>query len=308
MLTTVELAQFAPLPVRMLDGATMPTDAQVELGRALFYETLLSGGHNVSCNSCHALNGFGADGRARSFGDHGQMGDRNAPSVYNAAGQIAQFWDGRAATVEEQAKGPVLNPAEMGMPTPDAVLEHLRESPKYVEQFRAAFPDETAPITYDNVGRAIGAFERGLVTPSRWDTFLAGEAAALTAEEQRGAKVFIRTGCSGCHNGAYVGGGLFAKVGVNSPWPMLADSGRYRVTKKPEDILVFKVPSLRNVAMTAPYFSDGSTRTLEEAIRLMARHQLGRDLIDADVASMRSYLTALTGTIPVEYVASPQLP
>jgi cytochrome c peroxidase len=307
-LTAAELAQFAPLPARMLDGASVPTDAQVDLGRMLFYETLLSGSHNVSCNSCHALNGFGADGRPRSFGDHGQAGDRNAPSVYNAAGQVAQFWDGRAATVEEQAKGPVLNPAEMGMPSPDAVLDHLRESATYRKLFRAAFPDEATPITYDNVGRAIGAFERGLVTPSRWDAFLAGDSGVLTAEERRGAKVFIKAGCASCHNGAYVGGGTFTKAGVNSPWPMQADSGRYRVTKKPGDMFVFKVPSLRNVAMTGPYFSDGSIVTLENAVHLMGRHQLGRDLSEADVASVSSYLAALTGTIPVTYIASPRLP
>jgi cytochrome c peroxidase len=308
VLTETELALFAPIPERMTDGSAVSTGAQIALGRALFYETLLSGNHNVSCNSCHALNGFGADGRARSFGDHGQRGDRNAPSVYNAAGQIAQFWDGRAPTVEEQAKGPVLNPVEMGMPDPDAVLAHMRESAAYREMFRVAFPDDPAPITYDNIGRAIGAFERGLVTPARWDVFLGGERTVLTAEEQRGAKTFVVAGCAGCHRGVYVGGSMFAKAGVRSPWPMPADSGRYRVTRNPDDVFVFKVPSLRNVAMTGPYFSDGSVANLEEAIRLMGRHQLGRELSDEDVAAVGAFLGALTGTIPVEYVAQPPLP
>jgi cytochrome c peroxidase len=307
-LTSAELAAFAPLPTRMLADSAAPSEDVVALGRALFYETLLSGGHNVSCNSCHPLNGFGADGRARSFGDHGQTGGRNAPSVYNAAGQIAQFWDGRAATVEEQAKGPVLNPAEMGMPDAEAVLIHLRAMPIYRAQFAKAFPGERTPITYDNVGKAIGAFERGLVTPSRWDAALGGDTTALTPDERHGARLFVATGCAACHNGAYVGGSMYMKAGLKTPWPIVADSGRFAVTKKPEDLFVFKVPSLRNVAMTGPYFSDGSVASLDEAIRLMGRHQIGVELSAADIASLKAFLGALTGTIPVAYTAFPQLP
>ena len=307
-LTKADLAVFAPLPARMVSGVTPPTDAQVLLGRSLYYETLLSGGHNVSCNSCHPLNGYGADGRARSFGDHGQTGGRNAPSVYNAADQIAQFWDGRAASVEEQAKGPVLNPAEMGMPNAEAVLEHLRASAAYRTQFAAAFPADKAPITYDNVGKAIGAFERGLVTPARWDSFLGGDDAALTAEEMRGAKLFVAAGCSGCHGGAYVGGSAFMKAGLKTPWPSTADSGRFAVTRKADDMWVFKVPSLRNVDKTGPYFSDGGVASLDDAIRLMGRHQLGMEFNEAQIKDLRAFLGALTGVIPVPYVAQPQLP
>ena len=307
-LTKADLAVFAPLPARMVAGVTPPTDAQVALGRTLYYETVLSGGHNVSCNSCHPLNGFGADGRARSFGDHGQTGGRNAPSVYNAADQVAQFWDGRAASVEEQAKGPVLNPAEMGMPNPDAVLAHLRESAAYRAQFAAAFPAERTPITYDNVGKAIGAFERGLVTPARWDNYLGGDDAALTVEEKRGAKLFVAAGCTACHAGAYMGGAVFMKAGLKSPWPVTTDSGRFAVTQKPEDMFVFKVPSLRNVDKTGPYFSDGGEASLDQAIRLMGRHQLGMEFNDAQIRDLRAFLGALTGTIPVPYIAHPQLP
>ncbi len=307
-LTPGELAAFAPLPTQMLAGAVAPSEDVVALGRALFYETVLSGGHNVSCNSCHPLNGFGADGRARSFGDHGQTGGRNAPTVYNAAGQIAQFWDGRAATVEEQAKGPILNPAEMGMPDAEAVLVHLRAMPTYRAQFAKAFPGERTPITYDNAGKAIGAFERGLVTPSRWDAALGGDTTALTPDERQGARLFVSTGCAACHNGAYVGGSMYMRAGLKSPWPMHGDSGRYAVTRKPEDLFVFKVPSLRNVAMTGPYFSDGSVATLDEAILLMGRHQIGVELSTHDVALLKAFLGSLTGTIPVAYIAYPQLP
>jgi len=307
-LSRVELAMFAPLPSYMAGERAHPTGAQVNLGRQLYHETLLSGGHDVSCNSCHALNGYGADGRRVSFGSHGLTGGRNAPTVYNAAGQVAQFWDGRAADVEEQAKGPILNPDEMAMPNSGAVLDHMRASARYRAAFRAAFPNEAQPITYDNVGRAIGAFERGLVTPSRWDKFLAGDSSALSAEEQRGAATFVRVGCAGCHNGAYVGGASFQKLGLVKPWPTSTDSGRIKVTHKPSDLFVFKVPTLRNVEKTSPYFHDGSIASLDEAIRLMARHQLGVELTDAQVRDIHAWLGSLTGELPATYIAEPRLP
>lgn len=307
-LTSAELAVFTPLPAVMRGPGAAPTTEQVALGRALFYETRLSNGHDVSCNSCHALNGYGADGRRVSFGHRGQTGSRNAPTVYNAAGHVAQFWDGRASTIEAQAKGPILNPAEMGMPDSGAVLAHMRETPAYVAAFRAAFPGERQPITYDNVGRAIGAFERGLVTPARWDRFLAGDSTALTPEEQRGAATFVRVGCAGCHNGAYVGGGSFQKLGLVRPWPSHADSGRFTVTHQPGDLYAFKVPSLRNVVMTGPYFHDGSVASLDSAIRLMGRHQLGAELTDTQIRSIHAWLGALTGTLPEGYIAEPPLP
>jgi cytochrome c peroxidase len=307
-LSRAELAVFAPLPSFMTTGGSRPSEAEVKLGRRLYYETVLSGGHDVSCNTCHALNGYGADGRRVSFGSHGMTGGRNAPTVYNAAGQIAQFWDGRAPSVEEQAKGPILNPAEMAMPNSGAVLDHMRASPEYRAAFRAAFPNEAQPITYDNVGRAIGAFERGLVTPSRWDKFLAGDSSALTADEQRGAATFVRVGCAGCHNGPYVGGQSYQKLGLVKPWPSSTDSGRIKVTHNPADLFVFKVPTLRNVEKTGPYFHDGSVASLDEAIRLMGRHQLGKELTDAQVRDIHVWLGSLTGELPKAYIAEPQLP
>lgn len=303
-----ELAVFAPLPAVMSPDGRAASPSMVALGRRLYHETVLSGGHDVSCNSCHALNGYGADGRALSFGSHGLLGGRNAPTVYNAAGHVAQFWDGRAATVEEQAKGPILNPAEMAMPDPGAVLDHLRASSEYRAAFHAAFPNEAQPITYDNVGRAIGAFERGLVTPARWDKFLAGDSSALSADEQRGAATFIRVGCSSCHNGAYVGGQSFMRLGASRPWPGLADSGRVKVTKQPADLYVFKVAALRNVEKTGPYFHDGSVAGLDSAIRMMARHQLGVELTNAQVRDIHTWLGSLTGELPAEYIAQPPLP
>jgi cytochrome c peroxidase len=303
-----ELALFAPLPRVMAAPGVATTSEQVALGRKLFHEPLLSSGHDVSCNSCHGLNAYGADGRRVSFGDLGHAGDRNAPSVYNAAGQIAQFWDGRAATVEEQAKGPILNPGEMAMPDPKAVLAHLRASPEYVQAFAVAFPGEKQPITYDNVGHAIGAFERGLVTPSRWDRYLEGDSTALSPAELRGFTTFVRLGCSSCHAGPYVGGQSFQKLGLVRPWPALKDSGRIVVTHKPSDLYVFKVPSLRNVEKTAPYFHDGAVASLDSAILLMGRHQLGRELTPAQIASIQTWFGALTGELPAAYIASPPRP
>jgi cytochrome c peroxidase len=299
---------FAPLPARMDAAGGAPSEARIALGRTLFYETLLSDGHDVSCNSCHALNGYGADGRNVSFGHKGQQGSRNANTVYNAAGQVAQFWDGRDPNVEEQAKGPILNPAEMGMPNAGAVLEHLRASAKYRAAFAAAFRGESDPITYDNVGRAIGAFERGLVTPSRWDAYLKGDTAAITMQEKRGARTFVAAGCTACHAGAYVGGAMFEKAGLVNPWPLTADSGRIAVTKLPADRYVFKVPVLRNVEKTGPYFSDGSVASLDSAIVMMGHYQLGVALTAPQVRDIHAWLRSLTGQIPVTYVAEPQLP
>lgn len=301
-----ELTLFAPLPGVMAPPDQSPTAAQIALGRRLYYETLLSQSHAMSCNSCHPLNAYGADGRKVSLGDQGQPGGRNAPTVYNAAGHLAQFWDGRAPTVEAQAKGPILNPVEMNMTDSGAVLDHLESIPSYVSDFAAAFPNERQPITYDNVGRAIGAFERGLVTPARWDRFLGGNQMALNSDERHGFATFVRVGCVSCHNGAYVGGNSYQKLGRVSPWPALADSGRVIVTHSPNDLYVFKVAALRNVEMTAPYLHDGSIASLPTMIRMMGQHQLGVTLTESQVRDIRAWLQTLTGEIPVSYVAYPQ--
>jgi cytochrome c peroxidase len=281
------------------------TPAKIELGRQLFYEQRFSITQKLSCNSCHGLTTYGVDNEPTSLGHAGQRGTRNSPSVYVAAFQFAQFWDGRAANVEEQAKGPILNPVEMGMPSPDIVTKTLKAVPGYAPLFAAAFPGEPDPINYDNMARAIGAFERKLSTPSPFDAFLGGKADALSDTQIAGLQRFMDTGCTACHNGAPVGGLLFQKLGLVNAYPT-EDLGRYQVTKQDADKFFFKVPSLRNVAKTSPYFHDGSIKTLDEAIRLMAWHQLGKQLTPAEIQSIAAFLGSLTGTIDAAYIAKPE--
>jgi cytochrome c peroxidase len=284
------------------------TAAKIDLGRMLYYDPRLSKNNDVSCNSCHDLESYGVDGKAVSTGHLSQQGGRNAPSVYHAAGHIAQFWDGRALDVEEQAKGPVLNPIEMAMPSAQEVEMRLRRIPGYVEAFAKAFPEDSQPVTFDNMARAIGVFERKLVTPSRWDRFLAGDRHAVTAEEMAGHREFMNGGCVACHTGTYVGGGLFHRLGAEKPWPVSTDLGRIEVTKALTDRMVFKVPSLRNVQKTAPYFHDGRVATLEQAVKLMGEFQLGEDLSADQVKAIVAWLGTLTGEIPHEYIRRPTLP
>ena len=296
------------LPQEMSSDANPITDAKVNLGRMLFYDPRLSKGRDVSCNSCHSLQAYGVDGKPVSSGHLGQVGGRNSPSVYHAAGHVAQFWDGRAADVEEQAKGPVLNPVEMAMASAADVEATLRSIPGYRAPFRAAFPDSAEPVTFDNMARAIGAFERKLVTPSRWDRFLNGEHSAITQNEMAGHHEFMHQGCATCHNGPYVGGRMFQKLGAGKPWPVATDLGRIEVTKHAADRMVFKVPSLRNVKQTGPYFHDGRIATLENAVRLMADYQLNTKLEDRQVQQIVAWLGTLTGEIPSAYIRAPVLP
>ena len=309
---TINLPQlrlmFAALPSRF-DSPTNPaTPAKIDLGRMLYLDPRLSKAQDLSCNSCHLLDHGGDDGARFSTGHKGQLGGRNAPTVFNAAGQLAQFWDGRAATVEAQAQGPVLNPVEMAMPDPGYVLRVLTSIPGYVRAFAAAFPGEAAPITIDNFGRAIGAFERGLVTPGRFDALLAGDDAALTSAERAGLATFVTVGCTTCHAGPLLGGTMYMKLGLVQPYGNAADQGRFDATKLDSDRMFFKVPSLRNVAVTPPYFHDGSQPDLPTAVREMARLQLGKVMSDADVAAVVGFLEVLTAPPPAAYVAVPALP
>lgn len=303
------LAAFGPLPAVMESKANPLTEDKITLGRALYYETRLSASNEISCNTCHVLSVDGADSRKTSTGHKKQTGKRNAPTVYNAAGHFVQFWDGRAATVEEQAKGPITNPVEMAMQDEKSVLAEIRRVKWYQTQFKKVYPEAAGDgITMDNLANAIGAFERKLVTPSRWDKLLAGDNTALTAEEKAGFKKFAEVGCPTCHSGVYVGGAMYQKLGLAKPWPKEDDLGRYEVTKQDVDKMMFKVPSLRNIEKTAPYFHDGSVATLPEAVKLMARHQLGKEISDADVASIVTFLKSLTGEIPKDYVAEYKVP
>ena len=298
-------------PVRTVlepEGSPPPSDAMIDLGRMLFFDKRLSKDHDLSCNSCHRLDRFGVDNETTSIGAKGARGRRNSPTVYHAAGHFTAFWDGRAGSVEEQAKGPLVNPAEMAMADGNAVVAALDHIPGYAAVFKTAFPGDASPVTYDNVGRAIGAFERKLVTPSRWDHYLSGDQEALTATEVSGLKLFTDLGCMTCHTGEFVGGSMFQKVGVAAPWPNQGDQGRFEVTKLSSDHMLFKVPSLRDVAKTAPYFHDGSAKTLEEAVTMMARFQVGEELTPADVKSIVAWLGSLTGELPTGYIQQPRLP
>ena len=254
------------------------------------------------------LDAYGVDNKPTSPGHKGQLGGRNSPTSYNAALHFVQFWDGRAADVEAQAKGPVLNPVEMAMASEEAVVDVLRSIPGYKDAFKAAFPADEPPITYDNMAKAIGAFERGLVTKnSRFDKYLGGDAAALTDEEKAGLDLFVSTGCTTCHMGATMGGQMYQKIGVVHPYETM-DMGRKEVTQQDADEKMFKVPSLRNIDKTGPYFHDGKVETLEEAVRLMAHHQLGKELQADEIAKIVAFLKTATGELPTEYIAKPTLP
>ncbi|TDU68195.1 cytochrome c peroxidase [Prosthecobacter fusiformis] len=302
------LAMFKPLPEVAPSQDNELTEAKTNLGRMLYYETRLSKNGKMSCNSCHMLDKFGQDNLPFSPGHEGKLGGRSSPTVYNAALHIAQFWDGRATTVEEQAKGPVLNPVEMGMASANDVVAVLKSIPGYVEAFKAAFPGEAEPVNYDNFGKAVGAFERRLVTPSRWDDYLRGRKEALTVDEQKGYETFAKAGCATCHNGPAIGGAMYHKLGLVKAWPGLKDLGRYEATHVDGDKHFFKVSGLRNVTETGPYLHDGSVKTLEDMVRMMGEHQLGKMLTDEETASIVTFLKSLKGEIPKEYIAQPKLP
>jgi cytochrome c peroxidase len=300
------MAGFQALPAEIDSESNPVTPAKVELGRMLYFERRLSASGRLSCNSCHDLASYGVDNQPTSLGHRNQRGTRNSPTVYNAAAHFAQFWDGRAATVEEQAKGPILNPVEMAMPSEAAAVAAIRSVPEYVGQFQAAFPGEADPITFDNIANAIGAFERKLVTPSRWDRFLEGDGRALNAEERAGLHWFMHSGCAGCHSGTLVGGNSFQRLGAAAPYPETSDLGRFQVTRQAFDRMIFKVPSLRNVEMTAPYFHNGKVATLDEAVARMARYQLGVELTPDEKRVVIAWLKTLTGVLPAEYISAPR--
>jgi cytochrome c peroxidase len=288
--------------------AKKDTAERIALGRMLFFENRLSKNHDLSCNSCHALASFGVDGKATSEGHKGQKGNRNSPTVFHAAGHIAQFWDGRAATLEDQAAGPMLNPAEMAMPSEKHVLTTLNSIPQYVKAFKTAFPGDKKPVSVTNVARSLAAFERELLTTSRFDKYLAGDEQALSEQERRGLNLFAGSGCTTCHNGPSVGGTSFQKLGLIEDYPT-EDKGRFAVTNDEEDLHKFRVPTLRNVEKTGPWFHDGSVKELATAVRLMGKHQLGMTLSDSEVDDIVAFLKSLTGELPgPEVLTPPQLP
>lgn len=281
---------YEALPTNVIDKKAEAH--KIELGQKLYFEKKLSINNKISCNSCHKLDGFGVDNEPTSPGHDGTRGDRNSPSSFNSATHVAQFWDGRSATVEEQALGPILNPIEHGLPNEAAALKKI-DTEEYRNLFAKAFPDKKQSFTYKNIGNAIGAFEKTLFFQSRFDRYLKGEVFAISEQEKRGMKKFESIGCTSCHDGATLGGNQYQKLGAVEPYKT-EDKGRYNVTKDEDDKYVFKVPSLRNVAKTFPYFHDGSIKSLEEAIKIMAKHQLGEKVTEEDVADIKAFLESLT--------------
>lgn len=289
---------FEPLPESM-PGSEKDTSEQIELGAALYFETALSINNTQSCNTCHLLDGAGAgtDGLSTSPGATGEKGRRNSPTTWNAGLQFLQFWDGRAATLEEQARSPILNSQEMGLQTEAQALQRLVAA-GYEEKFRTAYPDQPQPLVFGNILNALGAFQRTLITEDRFDEYLRGDKEVLSTQELRGLKTFVWTGCNACHNGPLLGGNSIMKLGVAKPYPNRDDKGRAEITGRVSDSYFFKVPPLRNVGLTGPYFHDGAVATLEQTVFGTALHQLGVELSDEDVADVSAFLRTLNNRRP----------
>lgn len=278
------------------------TPERVALGKMLYFDPRLSESHAISCNSCHMVGMGGVDLQETSLGHRWQHGGRNAPTVYNAVFDIAQFWDGRAKDLEQQAGGPLVNPVEMDT-TEAHVVEQLRAIPGYVQAFAKAFPGGGDAITFENIRRAIALFEATLITPNApFDRYLKSDAKALDASQREGLALFINKGCAACHAGINVGGAMYAPFGVvERPGAEILppdDRGRFAVTKTASDAYVFRVPSLRNVALTPPYFHSGKVWDLRQAVAVMGSSQLGAQLTDAEIDSITAFLGSLSGDQP----------
>jgi len=287
-------------PIQPIEPIKGLDPRKIDLGRRLFQDSRLSHNNQLSCESCHSLATGGTDRTARSVGINGAAGGISAPTVLNSAFNFRQFWDGRAATLESQVDGPLQSNLEMGS-TWAEVIQKLRQSPGYVQAFHQIYGDE---IRSEHVRDSIAEFERSLSTPnSRFDRYLRHQPNAITSRELQGYALFKLLGCASCHQGMNAGGNMYQKVGVMAPYftdrghITKADLGRFNVTGDPADTYMFKVPSLRNVALTAPYFHDGSAATLADAVRSMGKYQLGRPLSERDVELIVAFLKTLTGEL-----------
>ncbi len=294
---------FAVLPETADNPDNKVTIPKVKLGKILYNDTRLSLEGNNSCNSCHNLATYGVDNLPTSPGDAGNNGTRNSPTVFNAAFHFTQFWDGREKDVEAQAGGPVLNPVEMNIPSEEYLVKRLSADKKYQQLFTEAFPNEEKPLSFKNITYAIAAFERELITPSRFDNYLKGDENALSSEEKKGLKTYMDVGCTTCHAGALLGGNMYQKFGLfGDYWEYTnsseIDEGRMMVTKNEADKYLFKVPSLRNIDKTYPFFHDGSVEKLDNAVRIMAKVELNKDLSDIETKEIVAFLASLTGEAP----------
>jgi cytochrome c peroxidase len=302
-LMTSAQARFKPIPDKppALPG-NPASPAKVELGKMLYFDPRLSASHSISCNDCHNVGLGGVDGEEKSIGHKWQRGGRNAPTVFNAVFNTAQFWDGRAKDLEEQAGGPMQNPIEMASPR-DHVSEQLAAIPGYVTAFKSAFPGEPTPVTLENAQKAIAVFEATLLTPNApFDRYLKGDPAALSAAQKQGLQLFMEKACAACHNGINVGGGMYAPFGIlERPGADLlppADKGRFMVTETVGDQYVFKVPTLRNIALTAPYFHSGRAWDLGQSVGVMAVSQIGAPVNAEEIQKIVAFLESLTGEQP----------
>ncbi|MDD5301150.1 MAG: cytochrome-c peroxidase [Gallionella sp.] len=284
-------------PIQPIPAASVKNKAMVELGKKLFFDPRLSKSGFISCNSCHNLSMGGTDNLPTSIGDHWQQGPINAPTVLNSSMNLAQFWDGRAKDLKEQAGGPIANPGEMAF-THELAVEALHSIPQYRAEFKQVFGSDDIKIGM--VTDAIAAFEETLVTPdSRFDKWLKGDKKALNSTELDGYKLFKDAGCVACHNGVAVGGGSFQKMGLHTEYKTTNPAvGRFAVTKNEADRMHFKVPILRNIELTYPYFHDGAVWTLEEAVDTMGKLQLGRTFSKDEIGKIVAFLKTLTGKQP----------
>ncbi len=294
---------FGELPTIAENPDNPISEEKVALGKKLYFDNRLSKDNTQSCNTCHNLETYGVDNLSTSPGNDGGLGTRNSPTVLNAALHINQFWDGRAEDVEEQAGGPILNPVEMAMPSEKEVVKRLSKDDEYNQLFANAFPGDKSPISYKNIQNAIGAFERKLITPSKFDDFLKGDLTALNAIEIEGLQLFIDKGCVACHSGNALGGNMHQKFGIfDDYWKHTnsekIDEGKYEVTKKESDKYIFKSPSLRNIAKTYPYFHDGSVYDLKDAIKIMGKVQLNKEFTNEELEAIFAFLNSLTGELP----------
>ncbi len=304
---------FQVLPGKMISGDNLITPEKTKLGKMLFYDTRLSIDGTTSCFKCHWMNLYGTDGLKKSIGNNYRLNPRNAPTVLNSALQISQHWIGNRKSVEDQAQKALLGHGSYGLESYEQAEEKMNFIAGYQGLFKEAFPNDSVPLNARNFGLAVGAWERTLVTPSRFDQFLKRHPNALTEKEQKGLKIFMDTGCKDCHNRVLVGGGQYEKFGIIEPyWKLIGsteiDSGRFAVTGDTADLYVFKVPPLRNVEMTAPYFHDGSVDNLHRVVPMMARLQLGKELSSDQANHIVAFLKSLTGKIKPEALEGPVSP